>query len=239
MDEAGGFTPPEWQAARLPYFTLYGDGRVVFQQTSAEMPTRPDNVFVGMPLRTGVLDEQQVQDLLAYALGEGGLAVAKPEYQNNMVADAPTTVFTVNAEGDSKTVSVNALGFENQPGPDSAVLAQLARLGERLRDFDQGGMLASDPYVATAYRGVIIEQQGISGVEVREWPWADIAPSDFTMPVDANALQMGTRTLTPEEAAAVGVAGFENGIASGVYLLADDGKTYSLVIRPLLPDETA
>jgi hypothetical protein len=239
MEDAGGFTTPEWQAARVPYFTLYGDGRVVFVQTTAEVPAREDNVTVGQPLRTGVLDEQQVQDLLAYALGDGGLAVAKTEYVNPMVADAPTTIFTVNAEGDSKTVSVNALGFESQPGPDSAVLAQLAKLGERLRDFDQGGTLASEAYLAPAYRAVILEQQGLQGVPVRDWPWPDIAPSDFTLPADANSLQMGTHTLTPEEAAAVGVEGFENGIVAGVYLRAEDGKVYSLVIRPLLPDETA
>jgi hypothetical protein len=239
MEDAGGFTPPEWQAARLPYFTLYGDGRVVYQQTTAEVPARSDNVFVGVPLRTGVLDEQQIQDLLAYALGEGGLAIAKPEYHNNMVADAPTTTFTVSAEGDTKTVSVNALGFEGQPGPDSAVLAQLAELGERLRDFDQGGSYPSDPYLAPAYRGVILEQQGVQGVTVRDWPWDDLEPSDFAMPADADALQMGTHTLTPEQAAAVGVEGFENGVASGVYLRAEDGAVYSLVIRPLLPADTA
>jgi hypothetical protein len=59
------------------------------------------------------------------------------------------------------------------------------------------------------------------------------------MPADPNALQQGTRTITPEEAAAVGVEGFENGIATGVYLEGPDGRTYSLVLRPLLPDETA
>ena len=117
-------------------------------------------------------------------------------------------------------MSVVGLGMESQPGPDTAVLKQLAALGERLRDFDQGGTLPSEPYVAPAYRGVILEQQGIEGVQVRDWPWVDIQPSDFTFPADPNALRMGTRTLTPEEAAAVGVQGFENGIMSGVYLRA-------------------
>jgi hypothetical protein len=239
MEEVGGFVPPEWLAARLPGFTLYGDGRVVFMQTGVELPVREDNVFVGYPLRTAVLTEAQVQDLLEFALADGGLAVAREDYQNNMVADAPTTLFTVNAENDSKTVSVVALGLEAEPGPDTIVLKQLAALGERLRDFDQGGSIASDAYVAPAYRGVILEQQGFEGMVVREWPWEDIAPSDFSLPADANALQQGTRTLTPEEAAAVGIEGFENGISSGVYLSGPDGKTYSLVIRPLLPDEEA
>ncbi len=239
-EDVGGFTPPEWQAARLPYFTLYGDGRVVFQQTTVEMPPREDNAIVGVPLRTAVLTEDQVQVLLEYALTEGGLAIAKAEYQNPMVADVPTAVFTINAENNSKTVSVMALGMEVQPGVDSLVLGRLATLGERLRDFDQGGTLASDPYLAPAYRGVIIEQQGlIQGVQVRDWPWVDIQPSDFTFPADPNALQMGTHTLTPAEAGAVGIPGFESGIMSGVYLDGPNGKLYSLVVRPLLPDETA
>jgi hypothetical protein len=85
---------------------------------------------------------------------------------------------------------------------------------------------------------VIFEQQGPQGVQVRAWPWVDIQPADFKFPADPNALQMGTHTLTPEEAAAVGVPGFENGILSGVYLRASNGTIYSLVIRPFLPDET-
>ncbi len=239
FDEAGGFVPIEWLAARLPYFTLYGDGRVVFVQTSAEFPNRADSISVGYPLRTAVLPEEQVQGLLEYALSDGGLAIAKTDYQNPMIADAPTAVFTINAENDTKTVSVNALGMEGQPGPDTRVLAQLAALGERLRDFDQGGSLASEPYEAPAYRGVILEQQGLQGVQLRDWPWADITPADFKVPVDPNALPQGTRTLTAAEAAAVGVDGFQSGISGGLFLTGPDGKTYSLVIRPLLPDEQA
>jgi hypothetical protein len=239
FDEAGGFVPIEFLAARVPYFTLYGDGRVVFVQTSAEFPVRSDNISVGYPLRTAMLAEDQVQGLLEYALTDGGLAIAKKDYQNPLIADAPTAVFTINAENDTKTVSVNALGMEGQPGPDSRVLAQLAALGERLRDFDQGGSLASDPYEAAAYRGVLLEQQGLQGVQVRDWPWTDITPADFKLPVDPNVLAQGTRTLTVEEATAVGVDGWQNGISAGLFLDGPDGKTYSLVIRPLLPDEEA
>ncbi len=239
-EDVGGFTPPEWQAGRLPYFTLYGDGRVVFQQSTVETAPRADNVFVGPPLRSAMLTETQVQGLLEYALTDGGLALAKTEYQNPMVADAPTSVFTINAENDSKTVSAMALGMEGQPGVDSLVLGRLAQLAERLRDFDQGGTIGSDPYIADAYQGVLFEQQGlIQGVQVRDWPWADLQPADFSFPADPSALQQGTHTLTPDQAAAVAVPGSENGILSGVYLAGPDGKTYSLVIRPLLPDDAA
>ena len=136
-------------------------------------------------------------------------------------------------------MSAVALGMDSPPGPDTAVLKSLAGLGERLRDFDQGGTLASAPYAAPAFRGVILEQQGIEDaqLQVRDWPWPDLAPSDFTLPEDPMTLPQGSRTLTPEEAAAVGVEGYENGISSGVYIRDDAGKVYSLVIRPLLPDE--
>lgn len=237
FEDAGGFTPPEWQAARLPYFTLYGDGTVVFIQTTAEVPISEDGLFRGQPLRTATLSEEQIQGLITYALTDGGIAIAKADYQNPMVADAPTSIFTINADGDSKTVSVVALGMENPPGPDTAVLNSLVRLGERLRDFDQGGTFASAQYVAPAFRAVILEQQGIEGVQVRDWPWPDLAPSDFALPADPMTLPQGSRTLTPQEASAVGVEGYENGISSGVYIRDDAGKVYSLVIRPLLPDE--
>ena len=236
LDYEGGFVPPEFLAARVPPFTLYGDGRIVFVQTTAAPQER--DIAVGQPIRTAVLNEEQIQALLTSALDEGGLAVAREEYVNGGVMDAPTTVFTINADNDSKTVKANALGFEGNPSPDSQVLARLAKLAERLNDFDQGGSIASDQYKPAAYRGVLTDASGAQGVAVRAWPWADIKASDFTFPADANALQQGTLVLTPEQADALGVDGHENGISGGLWVRAEDGKLYSLVVRPLLPDET-
>ena len=31
---------------------------------------------------------------------------------------------------------------------------------------------------------MILEQQGLQGVQVRDWPWADLKPADFTFPAD-------------------------------------------------------
>ncbi len=239
FDEVGGFVPMEWIAARLPIFTLYGDGRVVFVQTTAGPPARDDGVIAGAPVRTAMLSEQQVQELLRYALTDGGLAIARTDYSNGLVADAPTSVFTINAEGDSKTVSAYALGIEGEPSTDTVVLERLSALADRLRDFDHGGSIASEPYLAESYRGVLIEQQGGAGGPVRDWPWKTIAPDDFSLPADPNALPSGTRTLTPDEVDAIGVDGFENGITNGVWLQGPGGKVYSLVVRPLLPDEEA
>jgi hypothetical protein len=237
-DSAGGFVPAEFLAARVPYFTLYGDGRIVFVQTSAPPPAEGD-ISTGQPLRTARLSEEQIQALLKFALDDGGLAIARDTYNNPMIADAPTAVFTINADNDSKTVSAMGLGHEQQPGPDAAVLERLATLADRLYDFDHGGSLGSDPYVPTAYRGVLTEATGVAGVPVRAWPWPELKVSDFTLPKDPNVFQQATRTLTPDEVAALKVDGSANGIAAGIWTRGEDGKLYSVVVRPLLPDEAS
>jgi hypothetical protein len=239
FDESGGFVPVEFTLSHIPQFTLYGDGTVVFVSTGT--PTQPtaDGAWAGAPLRTARLTEEQVQALLEFALTDGGLAVAKAEYNNPLVADAPTAVFELHADGTEKTVSVVALGLEAEPGPDAGVRTALTGLGDRLRNFDQSGTLSSDPYQAPAYRGVLLDADGAVGVNTRPWPWADLGIDDFAAPEDPNAFQQRTRVLTPDEAAAVGVQGYENGIQSGVYLSSPDGKVYSFVLRPLLPGEAA
>ena len=43
--------------------------------------------------------------------------------------------------------------------------------------------------------------------------------------------------LTPEQVASLNVEGSSNGITGGIWVRDDAKKLYSLVIRPLLPDE--
>ncbi len=239
FDEAGGFVPAEFFAAHVPSFTLYGDGTVVFVSTSVPVERPPNGPAPGQPIRTTRLGEGQIQELLGFALSEGGLAIAREHYDNPQVADAPTAVFEIHAAGDAKTVSVVALGMDAQPNADSAIKAALASLAARLRGFDGGGALASVPYVPRAYRGVLIDAAGVQGVNVRGWPWASLVPADFKLPADPDAVQRRTRVLTPEEAAATGVSGFQDGIQGGLWYRGPDDVLYSFVLRPLLPDETA
>jgi hypothetical protein len=238
LDEGGGFVPVEYVAAHVPQFTLYGDGTVVFTSASAAPAERADGVVASPPLRTAKLTEEQVQALLEAAIRDGGLGVARAEYQNPLVADAPTAVFTLNADGASRTVSVVALGMEDsQPNADTAIKQALAELGNRLKDFDNGGTLASEAFVPVAYQGTLTKQQGGEGVQVRDWPWTDLTPADFAIPSGADQLPQGHATLTPAQAGALGIDGYESGLVGGVYLRDDAGTVYSLVLRPLLPDE--
>ena len=78
FDESGGFVPPEFLAAHVPMFTLYGDGTVVFVQSNATLPARQDGIMTSPPVRTGKLTEDQVQALLEVAIRDGGLGPHAP-----------------------------------------------------------------------------------------------------------------------------------------------------------------
>lgn len=240
LDEGGGFVMPAFLASQVPPFTLYGDGTVVFRNLAQEFPPAQGSVATFNPLRTAKLSEEQIQDLLVYALTEGGLGVARPNYPNDQVADASTSIFTVEAGGIKKTVSVYALGMDVAAGgvgaADGPARAAFQKLAARLTDFDQGGSIPTDAYQPTAYRGVLFEAPGIVAPDVRAWPWPDLTVADFKPDADPNGLQFPHRTMTAEELAPLKVTGFEGGF-QGLVLTGTDKKPYTMALRPLLPDE--
>ena len=235
-DSAGGFVPPEFLAARVPFFTLYGDGRIVFVRTNAELPG--GDIGVGQPIRTAVLTEEQIQSLLEFALDRWRPGGRARRVQNPMIADAPTAVFTINADNDSKTVSAMGLGADPQPGPDTQVLQRLNGLAERLRDFDQGGAIASDPVRAGGLPRASSPTRPASR-PCRSAPGRGRTSSRPTSrsPTTPTRLQQATAVLTPEQVASLNVEGASNGITGGIWVRDEAKKLYSLVIRPLLPDE--
>jgi hypothetical protein len=235
-EEGGGFIMPAFTAAAVPHFTLYGDGTVIFRNPMAEPPPAEGSVFRMNPLRTARLSEDQIQELLLLALGEGGLAVARPNYTNDMIADASTAIFTIEAGGIKKTVSIYALGLEMEGVADGPARAAFKKLADRLTDFDQGGTIATDVYQPEAYRGVLFEAPGIEAADVRDWPWPDINPADFTPDPDPNANQFPHRRMTIEEVDVLGIKDHEGGFQNLV-LKTSDGKTWQFSLRPLLPGE--
>lgn len=237
-DVGGGMMIAGWAASQVPIFTLYGDGTVVFRNQTQEMPEMQGSVMRTNPLRIAKLTEEQIQELLVLALGEGGLGVARAQYDNPMVTDVGTTTFEIDGGGIKKTVSIYALGFDVEGVPDQAARKAFGALAERLGNFDQGGSIATDVYQPTAYRGILMDGTGMVVPDVVAWPWEDLKPSDFEGPADPNAFQLATRTLTPEQVEAVGVDGPEGGFQGAIINGPGDGKLYSFAARPLLPGET-
>jgi hypothetical protein len=237
FEEGGGFVMPAFLATQAPHFTLYGDGTIVFRNPMTDPPEAIGTVFPMHPFRAAQLSEDQVQDLLVAALGEHGLGIARPEYRNDLVADAATAVFTVNAGGVNKTVSIYALGLEMENDPDAAARAAFTRLRDRLVDIDAGGAFETAEFVPERYRGILLEGQP-GAPDAKAWPWTNVAPTDFVANADPNAFQLPARVMTPDEVAELGIEPFTGGFQGLTLIGPEDGKFYTFSLRPLLPDET-
>ena len=237
-EEGGGFMMAGWAASQVPHFTLYGDGTVIFRNPMLETPPAQGSVFIFNPLRTAKLDEAQIQELLLLALRDGGLAGARPNYENDMVADASTAIFMIEAGGISKTVSVYALGLDVPGVADGPARAAFLKLAERLTDFDQGGKIPTEIHEPKAYRAVLIESPGAVAPDLRTWPWPDLTVADFQPDADPNGIQFPHRTMTPAEVELLGVRDVQGGF-QGMLVTGTDGKTYTVALRPLLPGESA
>ena len=236
MEQGGGFVPIDFLATQAPAFTLYGNGVIVFQRKVETFPEADaSGVTHGTPWRTAKLDENQIQGLLEFATVQGALGTARDVYMGN-IADAPSTIFTVNAGGLSKVVTINGLSELTDPGPDALARAAFLKLANRLNDFDRGGSIDSDIYQADAYRGVLIERDA-NGPAPKAWPWPAIKLADFVDPNAANGgIRLPHRTMSAEEVDALGIKDLVGGL-QGVVLKAPDGRIYGLTLRPLLADE--
>jgi len=227
-----------WLATQAPAFTLYGDGTIVFRNAAQE-PIEPiGSVYPMRPFRTAKLTEEQIQEVLTFALGEGGLGIARPDYPNDQIADASTAVFSVDAGGLKKTVSIYALGLEMDGMADGPARTAFAKLAKRLQNIDAGGAFATVEYAPVQYRGILLEgQPGVP--DAKPWPWTSIAPADFVSNADTHAFQIPARVMSPADVDVLGISPFQGGFQGLTLIGPDDGKVYSFSLRPLLPDETA
>lgn len=235
-DLGPGFVMAGYAATMVPPFTLYGDGTVIYRDPALEIPPAQGSIFVMNPMRIAKLTDAQIQELLVFALGEGGLAAARPEYRNDMVADAGTAIFTIRAGGFEKTVNIYALGIETQGGADGPARAAFQRLADRLTTLDKGGAVAPEVYLPTTYRAVLLEAPGIVAPDIRTWPWDDIAIADFKPSPDPNGLQFPFLDMTAAQLDLLDVKDYEGGY-QGLPLTGPDGLPYTLNVRPLLPEE--
>ena len=235
MEQGGGMVI-DFVATQAPMFTLYGDGVIVFQRKVDLFPEADaEGVVHGIPWRTAKLDEDQVQELLEFAITQGALGTARDVYMGN-IADAPSTIFTLNTGSASKVVTVNGLSELADPGADAIARAAFFKLFTRLGDFDRGGTIESDVYEPAAYRGILMERDA-NGVVPRAWPWPTIKLTDFVDPnAAAGGIRLPHRTMAPDEIAALGIKDFSGGLQN-VVVKGPDGKTYGFLLRPLLADE--
>jgi hypothetical protein len=237
MEVGGGFVPIDFLITQAPSFTLYGNGTVVYQQADTRLG-QPAGGRPMLPWLVGHMDESDVQALLQFALGTGMLADARDFYPALNVADAPDTIFTVNAGGVNKAVTVGALGMgiDDATDPDRAIRLALGQLASALGSFEARGANGElgeiKPYNADLYRAVLLEASGAPAVEPIAWPWPDLAPDAF---VEAVAGGRREHLLTRDQVALL--TDVPNGGHPGVFVSAPNGEVVQIALRPLLIDE--
>lgn len=232
-DSVGGFVPPDFVVTQMPTFSLYGDGTVILRPTEdlgGEMLA--DGVMPRMVKAT--MTEEQVQALLRFAMGQGRLLDAKAHYPQNMCADCPSAVFRINAGGVDKTVTVDGLGVEEQM--DRADRQGFQALADTLATFEQralsGELGEVVIYEPSEYLVALIETQPGMGEPI-EWPWEDVALDDFVGADDSSWRR--DAILTADQVAEI--TEVPSGGAMGIFVEDEDGKLWSIALRPLLPHE--
>jgi len=230
MDVCCGFVPEVVRQLSVPTFTLYANGTAIYR------PSTGGTIDAPPPLMQAQLSPDQVDALIGYALGPGGLAAADAVYDDRFVTDQNTTTFTIDADGVSKTVSAYALGFvAPEPRPNDAELARLAALANTLTNFDAvvaaGHVESSQVYQPTQYLAIVTPDTSDGTTPASTWPITD---AELVMPADGSALIL---TLTPEQVSQVTTV--PSGGVGGLIYTTSDGQRVSVTIRPMLPGEVA
>ena len=232
MEVGGGFVPFGYAMTQAPTFVLYGDNTVIFRPGSAA----EGEMFP--PFVQAELSPDQVDALLTYALSVGKLASAGDSYVDMQVSDAPTTVFTIDAGGVDKAVSIYALGITEPTGADAAYYDAFGELATLLSTFEtqvaKGNVLSAEAYQPEQYRVVLSEVDPSMSVESVTWPWADLTLDDFAPFADNPSWRLAG--LTPDQLSAITTV--PSGGGTEAYVVSPDGSvTFQVFWRPLLPGE--
>jgi hypothetical protein len=234
--QEGGFVAPDVLFGRLPSAFVSADGRMI--SVGPQILIYPGPALPNLQQRQ--LTAAGVAGLRSLAEA-AGLARRPPDYGLPPVADVPTTVFTyVDADGRTFVHRVEALGFD--AGLNDAqreARAGLSRLLEQLAD-PEGSLgsgevgpdtaLEPDAFRMRAAPAVAAPdgEEGVEeGIEPRVVPW----------PVDSVRLAQpaGCTPVTGPDAVALRAA-----LRSADQLTrwTQDGVTYTVQVRPVLPGET-
>ncbi len=235
VEDVGGFVPVEYALTRVPSWSLFGDGRLIVVGPQIEIYPGPalPNLIVSR------ISEEGVQAILA-AAREAGLMEGDARYHHPCVTDAPTTVFTVVADGRTSRVSADALDLEAGacPDVDEEARAALRAFRDRLTDLASwlptGSIGPEEPYEAEAIRVYVTSYRGEPDLPQEPIAWPLATPlSRFGDPASAlEEARCGVvtgddlRTLRPL---------FER--ANQLTPWESEGERFGLLLRPLLPDE--
>ena len=255
---AGGFIAPSAELATFPDVSIYDDGTVVMpgpEQMADPRPAVPD-------IQVARVSAAGLASILASA-GATGLADPAASFDGGPAPDAGVTLITIDLGGAVRHVRIVSLGDATRDdGLDSKVVANRVKLRAFLAGLtDLPKLLGADlvaapaPYVADSLRLIVNPgAPGIGGGNTLAWP---LATGLATFGAEITSAGGGPVAGVGVGPMAAGLNGGGGAARCGVVKGADlstltpllakattlttwtsDGQPYTVVVRPLLPDET-
>jgi hypothetical protein len=220
----GGFAPVELLFSQPPRYTLYGDGRLVYEGPVAAIYPGP----LMSNLQVAEIGDDGMTQVMA-AINVANLPNIIEETNTDaaeFVADAPTTVITYTDENGDHIYRVYALGITD----DDPELNNLLRVVETLDGLAASATSTSD-YPVERIQVIVTESFNTDDPEATIEPWPlKTAPGDVPdFVVDLKCIVLDG----PAAAAALPV--FES--ADQLTFFEDQGTAYRLTVRPLLEGE--
>jgi hypothetical protein len=235
IDLTGGFITPETLLRRVPTIALYDDGRLVLPGPQIEIYPGP-----ALPnLQVRHVSAAGIRAILA-AAADAGLLGPDRRLDAPAIADAPTTVFTVVTDGVRHVVSVQALGIDPGPGAspgDAEARAKLSAFETKLTTLDSwlpsGSIGPERSFVPDELRFYALSYRPAEDLPQKphEWPLGSLQG----LPALAGNDQVRCGTVSGQ---ALGSVLALAGTANELTPWKADGQRWSMVFRPLLPDES-
>jgi hypothetical protein len=237
VTHTGGFVTPQSIPGRVPALSVYGDGRVI---TEGPVPA----IYPGpaLPnLQQTRISESDVDALVKRAVAAG--VGATTDLGQPGVADAATTRFLVTTGNGVRQTDAYALEMS---GDDAQLNATQKAARKKLSDL----LAALQDLPATLGAGAVREEGGyqakaVAGIATTyvkpeqpleleppvpvDWPGPAL-PGDRLNP----SVEVGCVTATGDQAQAVLAAA---GKANAMTPWLSEGEQWSVLLRPLLPDE--
>lgn len=239
IDSCCGFTPIEYQLKVMPSFALLGDGRIVVQ--GAQIEIYPGPALPALASRT--VTEEGIQAILE-AAREAGLFGPDHHYDTMNVTDAPTTTFTLVADGERHVISAYALDMTyddaSMPKNERTARAALVEFNQKLGDLASwlpDGALGEEAMYEIPGLRVFVTGEPRMEPDVpqapMDWP-LDEALEEFGDPVENHSTircgavtEDGLAMLLPKAREANELTPWSSG-----------GQAFGLVLRPMLPHES-
>lgn len=223
LEVGGGLVPVEVAFGNVPALTIYGDGTVL--EPGAVREIYPGPMVTPMFQRT--ISEEGLQAVLR-AARDAGLLATPPSYESpasQQIADAATTSLLLQAGGGRWEHSAYAL---SEATPTTPAREALAGFVTKLGNLDQlagaGTLSAPQPFEPKAYR---------IHATPNPTPPQDLKPTVLAWPEPSVDLSTASTCAIAAGAALPVIAQ-----ANQLTWFTQDGVTYSLAARPLLPGET-